>query len=44
MKSKGPKIDPSGTPCFTVPLLEKIFWVELDDFISIFVFYLLGRI
>jgi hypothetical protein len=33
MKSKGPKIDPCGTPCFTVPHLEKNF---SNDLISVF--------
>jgi hypothetical protein len=38
MKSKGPKIDPWGTPCVTVPHLEKTFGVALDGFISTFCF------
>jgi hypothetical protein len=29
IKSKGPRIDPWGTPCFTVPQFEKI---PLDNF------------
>jgi hypothetical protein len=38
MKSKGPKIDPWGTPCFTVPHLDENF---LNDFISVFCFLFL---
>jgi hypothetical protein len=34
MKSKGPKIDPWGTPCVAVPQLEMKFGVALDGFIS----------
>jgi hypothetical protein len=41
MKSKGPKIDPWGTPCFTVPDLRKISQRILFQF---FVFYLSDRI
>jgi hypothetical protein len=36
-KSKGPKTDPWGTPCFTVPHLEENFSSNLLQF---FVFYL----
>jgi hypothetical protein len=32
MKSKGPTIDPWGTPCFTVPHLDENF---SNDFISV---------
>jgi len=35
MKSKGPKIDPWGTSCFTVLHFEKNF---SNDFISVFLF------
>jgi len=41
MKSKGPKIDPWGTPCFTVPHFEEISQIILFQF---FVFYLSDRI
>jgi hypothetical protein len=34
MKSKGPKLDPCGTPCFIVPQVG----VALGDFISSFCF------
>jgi hypothetical protein len=37
MKSKGHKIDPWGTPCFTVPPFEEISQIILFQF---FVFYL----
>jgi hypothetical protein len=36
MKSKGPRIDPWGTPFFIVPQFEKKFWMLLDDFILTF--------
>jgi hypothetical protein len=39
-KSKDPKIDPWGTPCFTVPHFEENF---SNDF-QFFVFYLTDRI
>jgi hypothetical protein len=35
MKNKGPKFDPSGAPCFTVPHFEENF---SNDFISVFLF------
>jgi hypothetical protein len=38
IKSKGPRIDPWGTPCFTDPQFEKKFWVS-DDFILVFCIY-----
>jgi hypothetical protein len=38
MESKGPKIDPLGTPCVTVPQLEKKFQAALDGFVSTFCF------
>jgi hypothetical protein len=38
MKSKGPKIYPWRTPCFMTTKLEKIFWVEFDNFISFICF------
>jgi hypothetical protein len=41
MKSSGPKIDPWGTPRFTVPHSEENF---SKDCISVFVFYLSNRI
>jgi hypothetical protein len=41
MKCEGPKIDPWGIPCLTVPHFEENF---CNDFISDSVFYLLDRI
>jgi hypothetical protein len=38
MRSNDPKIDPWGTPCVTVPQLEKKFGVAVDGFISAFCF------
>jgi hypothetical protein len=38
MKSKGPRIDPYGTPCFIGPQFEEEFRVLLGDFISTFCF------
>jgi hypothetical protein len=35
IKSKGPKIDPWGAPCFTVTHFEEYF---SNDFISVFCF------
>jgi hypothetical protein len=35
MKSKGPRIDPWGTPCFTIPHFEENI---SNDFISVFCF------
>jgi hypothetical protein len=29
MKSKGPKINPSETLCFTVYQFDRVFWVEV---------------
>jgi hypothetical protein len=37
-KSRGPKIDPRGTPCFIVPQFERMLWVKFDGFISVFCF------
>jgi hypothetical protein len=41
MKSKGPKIDPWGTPCFPLPHFEENF---SNDSIQFFVFCLSDRI
>ena len=29
--NKGPRIEPWGTPCFTIPLSEEEVWAELED-------------
>jgi hypothetical protein len=39
MKSKGPKIDPWGTPCYAISHFEEDFY---DDFISVFCFLSVG--
>jgi hypothetical protein len=36
MNNKGPRIDPWGTQCFSVPQSEKTFRAALRDFISTF--------
>jgi hypothetical protein len=41
MKSKGPRIDPWGTPRFIVPQTEKKFRVSLHDLKSTFYFFCL---
>jgi hypothetical protein len=41
MKGKGPKIDPWGTPCFTVPYFEENF---SNHCVSVFVSCLSDRI
>jgi hypothetical protein len=37
-KSKGPKIVPWGTTCFTLPQFDYALFVICDDFISVFCF------
>jgi hypothetical protein len=44
METRGPKIESWVIACFIVPQLEWVLWAEFDDFISVFVFYLLGKI
>jgi hypothetical protein len=36
MKSKGPRIDSWGTPCFIISEFDQKFWMLVDDFISAF--------
>ena len=36
MNNRDPRIDPWGTPCFSVPRSEQKFWVVLGEFTSTF--------